>query len=784
MQWIDAHPTVHFSIHKKYAPYLESPSQFQEGGIFRSLLAELTRTTGQQFIPRWRNSDQEGLEHLAQGEVSFMIDPPEMTAQLAQLGSLSTPIFWGYDAILRNKKMSSINTEKVAFFDRGLESRPFQSPLQSQFDSLDHGLKALIQTEIDALVLPMRMAGQFVKSPQGSDFQIDGVFHREPFAYRWLIAHDAQHLHQILEHFLKNLDPIESRQLFALDNLFTLPLAQNIPSIGLPWLNALLLLVGSVLGYQLYKKYTQQKEQMALLVASKELAEKANAAKSAFLATMSHEIRTPMNAILGVQELLLSSNQFPKAEKPLLKSAHNSAESLLGMLNQVLDLSKIEAGKLTLNLEPCSLSHLIEDIQSAFTTVAQKQNLTLHTAIDPRIAEVLMMDALRLRQVLQNLLSNAIKFTNLGEIFLSITVLADDYAGQLIEFRVIDTGIGMGSDEITLALQAFEQVPTKVEMQNTEQHRGTGLGLTITNHLVDSMGSHLFFDSAPGFGTNVYFSVAFPRTSSAVVNTMRSNYPEAPLKKNFAIKNDSSGKVIRALVVEDHPASRQILSLQLKALGIEAIVCENAIKAKAYITESHFDLMLTDQSMPGMQGLELTQELRTLGYRDLVIIGVTADIYAVDACHQFLAAGMNGVLIKPLSLQTLENELMRHFVANDLDPEPVSELVTTEYSFDIFSNLIKADPKHIQFILTEIEAVHHEALIELENSDHQRFMDENQFKALVHKVKGGAQLIHAQSLVKACQELEKDSDLQEQIKRLIDLLKQENAKIALYRQQL
>ena len=138
------------------------------------------------------------------------------------------------------------------------------------------------------------------------------------------------------------------------------------------------------------------------LLSSKESAEKANAAKSAFLATMSHEIRTPMNAILGVQELLLSSQQFPSSEKPLLRSAHASAESLLGILNQVLDLSKIEAGKLSLHLEPYNLNSLIDDIDSAFSTVAIKQHLQLHTIKDPKIAEVLMMDALRLRQILQN----------------------------------------------------------------------------------------------------------------------------------------------------------------------------------------------------------------------------------------------------------------------------------------------------------------------------------------------------------------------------------------------
>ena len=768
-RWIDAHPIVHFSIHEKYAPYLLRSEDINSDGVFHKILEKLSDYTQQEFRPKWRKTEQEGLIQLANGEVDFIIDPPPVNDEYLRFGSLSEAIFWGHDAIVTKRtNADELNSQaKLGFLERGYENPPLAMDSQSSpSHNLEQLMLDLLANDIEALVLPIRLAQHLLKNQDNSALQLNGIYQREPFAYRWLISHEDKPFHQLLERFLKRLDPIESRQIFAFEIQPGKNTSTRTDMLG--WVASMaILMIGGVLIWSLHKKRSHQEQALANLNHSKEIAEKANAAKSSFLATMSHEIRTPMNAILGVQELLLSSKQFPPHEKSLLKSAHASAESLLGILNQVLDLSKIEAGKLTLNLEPCCLNGMIDDIDHAFSAVAVKHKLTLHTSKDPRIAEVLMIDALRLRQVLQNLLSNAIKFTQQGEIYFSISVLADDHAGQLIEFRIIDTGVGMGKEEIAIALQPFEQIPGKSGNDN-----GTGLGLTITNHLVSSMNSKLHFESAPGLGSNIHFSIAFPRTSIAASPILHTEAPASNAKK-FISKNCPE-QVLQALVVEDHPASRQIISLQLQALGIKVTVCGDADTALQKIHEAAFDLLITDQSIPGMQGSELAKHIRKLGYGDLIIIGVTADIYALESRHHFLSSGMNGVLIKPISLLGLENELARYFPICPLPQDDTED----SYSFDAFSNLIAKNPKQIFVILDEIKKVHDDVLLQLNSPS----INQHQLASLIHKVKGGALLLQATRFIKSCESLEKEGDFFKQLHAFKDLLLQQNQQIKRYQE--
>ena len=207
-RWIDQHPTVFFSIHEKYAPYLQSHRDQKDSGVFFRLLEKFGEFTGQEFIPKWRKTDQEGLLALASGEVDFIIDPPALNDEYLRFGSLSEAIFWGHDAVLTNNSKSTkpISPTNIAYFDRGFENPPLvahsQATISTQAEKL---IFDLLKNDIEALILPIRLGNQFIQKFDQNTLQLEGLYSREPFEYRWLISHEDRALHSLLSNFLNGL---------------------------------------------------------------------------------------------------------------------------------------------------------------------------------------------------------------------------------------------------------------------------------------------------------------------------------------------------------------------------------------------------------------------------------------------------------------------------------------------------------------------------------------------------------------------------------------------------
>ena len=326
---------------------------------------------------------------------------------------------------------------------------------------------------------------------------------------------------------------------------------------------------------------------------AKSAAEEANRMKSEFLANMSHEIRTPMNAVIGLVQLLLDT-KLSDPQRDYLEKMYNSSRSLLGIINDILDYSKIEAGKLDLESAEFDLTDVLDSTAKLFSYSAEEKGLDLVFDVNPNLPVFLIGDALRFKQILNNLLGNAIKFTHQGHVKLSVGCLAQEDDILTLQVAVGDTGIGMTSDQVSKLFTAFNQADTSM----TRKYGGTGLGLSISKHLIEMMGGSIDVESTPGSGSVFTFTVKVGVSQKPI-----SRHPAANLHK------------MRALVIEDHPISLQVVENILTTWGFSVQKAETGEEGlrhalDALPSDAPFELILVDWKLPGMDGIELIRTLR------------------------------------------------------------------------------------------------------------------------------------------------------------------------------
>ncbi|MEO6679471.1 MAG: transporter substrate-binding domain-containing protein, partial [Pseudomonas sp.] len=748
-RWLARHPTLTVGVVEDFAPLTFFDAQGRFSGLTAQLLNLISQRSGLKFrTQRSRSLDQQ-IQQLKAGEIDVVpaiIPSTEREADLRFTRAYLSNPFVLVSAItadspktlddLAGKRLAINHSHPLREFilarAPGIRLVDVQSPAQ--------GLEQVVKGQADAALSSLILTRYLIVRHYHDRLQINSTVGNEPALITLATDRGAVELQSILNKALLSISPREMDELVSRwsndvmeDDSYW---RRHRPVIlqGFAAAGALLLLALGWIAWQ-RRQIRQRQRWLQQLQDAKDAADDANRAKTTFLATMSHEIRTPMNALIGMLELALKRSEEGVTDRFAIEVASSSAQQLLELIGDILDIARIESGHLSLAPERANLRELTQSVCRVFEGLARQKALDWRVELDGNSDRDVLIDPLRFKQVLSNLLSNAIKFTEEGEVSLTLRVEPGLAGHVTVSVAIKDSGIGISVADQQRLFSSFVQASNNPQSGRS----GSGLGLVISRSLCEMMGGRLQLRSDLGVGTQVEVRLDVPALQPLRADDVPSDGLVPPTRS------------LTILVVDDYPANRLLLSRQLNYLGHRVLEAEDGAQGLEQWRKQTLDVLITDCNMPVLSGYELAMtirdEERNSGLPATLILGFTANAQPEEKLR-CLEAGMDDCLFKPIRLGDLSAWLAARFAGES----PGEELPQADIDLSGLERYVGSDRTLIDRLVHDLAVTNREDreyLLKAHAAGNRQDLQD-----LAHRIKGGARMVRAVRLIECCEQLE------------------------------